>query len=491
MKFQIFKNGKVVEDCGLCGAYMFGTDGVSIRRTSITFKNGIIECKKPNLETAGLALLWHVEGFGRVLLPTTCLPERKQPYILNVEIARAKLMQITNKREDWSFFDAVEGMEEISKQAQDLFIRAIQKIQDPAAASQLADESLEKALVFSEKLAVRQGQLLFNLKSKNHGFGRGWLGCRLDPAQIGNPKYMDRLFDAFGFVTIPINWASIEPRPGSYDFSSVDACVSVLAKKKVVVGAGPVLRFCKDCLPEWLLDDQMGFEKIRETAFQFVLKVVGRYAGNVHRWCSVGGLNELNHFNFNFEQTVEMTRAASMAVKAINARAINLIEVSSPWGEYYGTTFNSIPPLVYMDMVIQSGVNLDAFGLQMCFGKDESGMHVRDMMQISALLDLFSPMAKTIYITDVEIPSRSGSGLYDGKVAGVWHQKWDQGRQSRWIEQFYRIAISKPFVDAVTYANLGDREDSTIVQSGLLNEQFEPKESFLAIKGLRNAALRR
>ncbi|MHC4112695.1 MAG: hypothetical protein ACYSUY_16605, partial [Planctomycetota bacterium] len=128
MRFQVFENGKVVEKFKLCGAYLFGTDGVSIRRAKITFKKGIIECEKPNLGTAGLALLWPIDGFGKVLLSTTCLPERAAPYILNVEVARARLMQIINKREDWSFFDSVEGLEGIYKEGQDLFIQAIQKI---------------------------------------------------------------------------------------------------------------------------------------------------------------------------------------------------------------------------------------------------------------------------------------------------------------------------------------------------------------------------
>lgn len=491
MKFQVFKNGNVVDSFALCGAYMFGTDGISVRRTSITFKDSLIECRKPNLETAGLALLWPVEGFGRVLLPTTCLPDRKQPYNLNVEIARAKLMQITNKREDWLFFDAVEGMEDISKEAQDLFIKAIQNIGNAPAASQLADGSLEKAMVFSEKLAVRQGQLLFNLRGKNHGLGRGCLGCGLDPAQIGIPRYVEKLLDVFGFVTIPMNWARMEPQKGSFDFSLIDACVSMLARKKVVVGAGPLLRFSKEYLPEWLLHAGTGFEKIREMAYQFVSRVVTRYCGNVHRWCSIGGLNEFNQFNFNFEQILEMTRAASMAVKAASGRALNIIEVASPWGEYYATTPGSIPPLVYMDMVVQSGISLDAFGLQMCFGKDQSGMHIRDMMQMSALLDSFAPMAKSIYITDVEVPSRSGSGPYDGAVAGIWHQKWDESRQSRWIEQFYRIALSKPFVDAVTYANLADGQGSTIAHSGLLSDHLEPKESYGVFERLHSTLSRR
>ena len=126
MKFQVFKNGKPVDDFILSGAYLFGGDGIGIRRAEITFKDGLIQCKKVNLETAGLALLWPIEGFGKVLLPTTCLPERERPYNLNVEITRAKLMQIVNKREDWSFFNSMKGMSELSEQSQDLFIRAIQ-----------------------------------------------------------------------------------------------------------------------------------------------------------------------------------------------------------------------------------------------------------------------------------------------------------------------------------------------------------------------------
>jgi hypothetical protein len=487
VRFQIFKNGKVVEKFRLCGAYLFGTDGLCIRRTKISFKDGLVECKRPNLETAGLALLWPIDGFGRVLLPTTCLPEREPPYNLNLEIARARLMQIINKREDWSFFNTIEDLADVSKEAQDLFIQAIQNSSNASVASQLADESLKKAVLFSEELAVKQAESLFAARIKNHGFGRGCLGCRVDPALIRNAQYVDQLLELFGFVTIPINWAQIEADKGTFDFSTVDACVEVLCQKRLLLGAGPLLRFSRGYLPKWLLRSAVGFEKIREMAYQFVSRVVARYAGAIHRWFIVSGLNSCNHFGFNFEQVLEMTRAANMAVKAASTRAVKIIEISSPWGEYYATTPNSIPPLVYMDMVVQSGINFDAFGLQMRFGKNQSGMHIRDMMQISAILDYLGPVAKPLYVTDVAIPSQTGEGLHDGNAAGTWHQEWDESRQSQWLEQFYGIALSKPFVDSVTYANLADMRDSTIAHSGLLTEQLEPKESFRTLKSLRAA----
>jgi hypothetical protein len=484
VKFQVFREGKVVNDFTLSGAYLFGTDGISIRRAKIAFADGAVDCIRPNLETAGLALLWPIEGFGRVLLPTTCLPERDRPYILNVELARAKLMQITNRREEWSFFDSLEGMEDISKESQELFIKAIQSIKDAPAAAQLADASLRKATVYSEKLAVRQGKSVFDKRRKSHGFGRGCLGCRLDPNLIAKSQYLDRALEYFAAVTLPINWARIEPRQGHFDFAALDDCMAALGRRKVVISAGPLLHFAQDHLPDWLLRSEAGFEKMRELAYQFVSKVVARYAQVVHRWCVISGLNAYNQFNFNFEQILEMTRAANMAVRAAGSRAIRIVEVTSPWGEYYATTPNSIPPFVYMDMVVQSGTSFDAFGLQMRFGKDETGMHLRDMMHISSLLDLFGPIAKPLYVTDVEIPSENGKHKFNPDVAGVWHRRWDPTRQSQWLERFYKIALSKPYVEAVNYGSLADGDGGAIAHSGLLTEALKPKESFDTLKRL-------
>ncbi len=491
MRFEIFKKGKSFKDFELCGAYLFGTDGIAIRRAQISLKDGCVECKKPHLETAGLALLWSVDGFGKVLLATTCLPERAQPYNLNVEITRGKLKEIITKREDWLFPNNIEGLRDVSKEAQELFIKAVQNISDSPQASKLADESLKKAIVYSEKLAGRQAQSLFNLRGKSHGFGRGCLGCCAEPGRVADSKYIDKLLELFGFVMIPINWAQIEPEEGRFDFSTVDKCIEALGKRRVAIGAGPLLCFSRDYLPKWLLHGRTGFEKIRESAYQFVSNAADRYSGSIRAWSVTSGLNVFNHFGFSFEQILELNRAANMAVKSVSDRALRSIEITNPWGEYYATTQDAIPPLVYLDMLIQSGINFDALGLQMRFGKNESGLHIRDMMQISSILDCFGVVGKPLYITGVGVPSQNGSGLHESKVAGVWHEQWNESRQGQWIEQFYKIALSKPFVDAIVHSNLVDSEDSTIANSGLLTKELEPKKSFQTLKKLRNAIFNR
>lgn len=487
MKFQVFKDGQVLKKFDLSGAYLFGTDGIAVRHAKIKFKNGVIECKKTTQETAGLGLVWPVSESKSVFLPTTCLPERDRPYNLNVEIARAKLMQIVSKREDWSFFSNIAGLVEKPKEAQQLFIRAIQNIADAPQASQLADQTLKLAFDFSEKLASKQAQLLFDARCKNRGFGRGCLGCTVDIEQIHNPKYLSKLMELFGFVTIPVNWAQIESEKGEYDFSQIDDCVNILARRKLALAAGPLLYFSKDSLPKWLMRKPMSFGKIRDAAYQFLTEVVTRYASHVRAWRVISGLNIHNHFGFSFEQVLEMTRASNMAVKQASDRALRIIEISNPWGEYYSTVPNTIPPLVYLDMVAQSGINFNAFGLQMQFGRNIDGMLPRDMLQVSAVLDYFANLGKPLYISDVEVPGLTEDAEKTEDPFGNWNQQ----QQAQWVEQFYKVALSKPFIDCVSYSNLADRKDSVIAASGLLTEHLNYKKSYQIIKQLRELIFNR
>ncbi len=489
MKFQVFKNGQPVEGFEVCGGYLFGTDGTGTRRSRAVFDKGLIECHKPNADSAGLALLWEVDGFGKVLLPTTFLPEREKAYCLNVEIARARLMQIINRREEWSLFDSSQDLEEVSRDAQDLFVKAVQRIRDPVMASQLADRSLRRAMMLSEKLTLAYSETLFRARKKAKAFGRGCLGCRVDLDRLRETEYLDKVAQLGGFAVVPTCWAQVELTEGVYDFSRIDQAIDLLSARRMILGAGPLLCFAPGEIPSWLTGGGVSFEKIREAAFRFVTQVASRYTRKIHRWFVLGGLNAVNSLGFNADQVREMSHAATAAVKAVNGRAFRVIEVACPWGEYYATTANTLAPVAYMDMIIQSGVGFEAFALQMRFGKDQSGLHVRDMMQIASLLDLFALMGKPLYITAVEVPSVQGPGPFDAQVAGYWHKPWDPSRQALWLEGLCAVALGRPAVDAVVFEHLTDRDDSVIPCSGLLTDKLEPKDSFRMIRRLREGIL--
>jgi len=134
---------------------------------------------------------------------------------------------------------------------------------------------------------------------------------------------------------------------------------------------------------------------------------------------------------------------------------------------------------------VQSGISFDAFGIQLKFGKNLAGMHIRDLMQISASLDHFSILGKPLIITEVEIPSEPGTDKENADISGLWHGQWSQHLQSQWIEHFYKIAFSKFFVDTVIYSHLVDNKNCTINNSGLMTQELMPKESYQTLKELR------
>ena len=491
MKFLVYKDGQLRKDFTLSGAYLFGADLIPFRHVdAIRFSDGVIECLKKSTDSAGLSLLWPVDGFGQVLLSTARIPERQEPYILNVELARARLMQITLKREDWALFDPSDTLEAQALEAQDLFIKSLQHISEPDKASVFADQALAKGLAFSEKLAARHAEQYLALRFKNRGLGRHSLGCTVEPSLLDNEKYRKWLLEMFGFITVPVNWGKIEKSRGEYNFDQMDQCMDHLSGKRLALCAGPLLCFTPSMVPEWMLKEERDFEKIRERAYEFVTKIVTRYGKYIHAWRVISGMNAANCFGFTFEQSLEMTRTACLAAKSADTKSRKIVEILCPWGEYYASDKTSVPPLVYADMVIQSGISFDAFGLQFHFGKNEPGMHVRDMMQISSRLDCFAAVPKAIHITGVSAPDRPGTELTDPQLAGVWHKDWDPAVQAEWLEQFYKVALGRPFINTVTYSHLADGADLPVAGCGLLNEKFSPKQAFLVVAKFQKAILK-
>ena len=255
--------------------------------------------------------------------------------------------------------------------------------------------------------------------------------------------------------------------------------------------AGPLLQFTPDHVPQWLLKSKASFEKIREHAYEFVTAIVSRYSKFIHAWRVISGMNALNCFGFNFEQVIEMTRTACLAAKSEDTKSRKIVEIMHPWGEYYAHDKTTVPPLVYTDMVIQSGISFDAFGLQFHFGRDVPGMHVRDMMQISSRLDCFAPVPKPVHITGVSIPAAAGSQDRAQDKAGLWRQEWSQELQASWLEEFYKLALARSYVSTVTYSCLADHNQSQLNGCGLLTEKLQPKKAFLTLAKIQRSILKK
>ncbi|HAU37003.1 MAG TPA: hypothetical protein DCX07_04730 [Phycisphaerales bacterium] len=490
LRFDVYRNGAPARDVELSGAYLFGQDGIPVR-ADLVADGGQITCLKRVPGACGLALLWDAGKAGRFLLPTTRLPERSKPYNLNVELARARMMHIAQKREDWGLFD-YHGAEAINREFDEVrktFVAAL-NASDPAEASALAEQALEVGVTLSEKIALFHADIfLTRRKASGAAMNRTSFGCVVDLFSMGE-TYQERLREGFDFVSVPMPWKYTEPKERIHKFTQIDAWVNWAARTRKPVHAGPLLSFDETQVPEWLYIWEHDYDALRDLIYEHITKVVTRYEKHVRVWNVVSGIHAHNIFNLNFEQLMELTRMSCLLVKKLAPDSQVMIELVMPWGEYYARNQRTIPPLLYADMAVQSGIKFDAFGVQMYQGVPIDGMFVRDLLQISSLLDEFVTLSKSVHVTAAQVPSNVTDDAWDawgGKQpitkAGVWHAPWSQRLQAEWLQAFCRIGISKPYVESFCWRDLADYEGHFIPHGGLCHNNLEGK---LAFRELRN-----
>jgi len=489
--FAVYKSGRLADSVNLAGAYLFGSDDIPLR-ADIGFKSGIVTCEKRAAGPAGLALLWEVAGVGSILLETVRLQEREKPYILQIELVRGRMMRITQRLEDWGLID-YEGIEEIDakiSEASDLLILALQA-DTPVEAAAYAEQALTAAVKASESLAEFHAELFLSRRVQSAGFTRQVFGCAVNLGAHTENIHLT-LSKAFDFVTLPLSWRELEPTEQTFNWRPLDAWVESLSKHRVPMKGSALLSFNERSVPDWLYAWEHDFDTVRDLAFEHVRRVINRYGQYIQMWDVVSGLHATNCFTFNFEQLIELTRLAASLTKQIAPRSSAIIDIVAPWGEYYARNQRTIPPLLYADMVIQSGVNFDAFGLQFRFGADVDGMFVRDMFQISCLLDNFVKLGKPLHVTAVQVPSavagaakRSGGTTAAPGQGGSWHGSWNEKTQSEWLGRFLEIALSKPYVESVSWRDLTDHPEQFIPHAGLLRSDLAPKPAYEELVRLR------
>jgi hypothetical protein len=121
-------------------------------------------------------------------------------------------------------------------------------------------------------------------------------------------------------------------------------------------------------------------------------------------------------------------------------------------------------------------------------------MFVRDLMQVSSLLDEFVGFGVPLHITGVQAPSDISADAWDAwagqapaGAAGHWHIVWNQRLQAEWLQAFCRVAMSKPFVESICWRDLADYEGHYLPHGGLCRNDLTPKLAFKELKNFRAA----
>lgn len=495
--FEIYRDGQRLTQFTPVNPVAVGPESVPIPG-EVRFENGVLTLNLPDEHAVGISLMWEVVGQGVYHMETTRLQPRSAPYNLNVELARCRLMKIVQKQEDWNLFDfpRADQYNAMFREAQGLFADALGKLHEPAEAAKLADLSLSKAVDVSEQLAIFHGELLLNRRRATGGIPKHVFGCRVD-STVQNQRYKDTLTENFDYAVVPMNWRQLQPEEDSFVTEPVDEWIEQLSRKRIPIIAGPLIDLSEGGMPDWSFIWEHDFDTLRELAYEFVQKVVHRYRKAVSVWNVVAGLHTSSHFTLTFEQIIELTRLLVAQVKTLLPNARTLVTITQPYGEYHARGHTSVPPMLYAEMVAQAGVNFDAFGLELQTGIPRVGSYVRDLFQVSSLLDRFSTTGRPVFVTATTAPDRNqpdrndkSDGAMNPANAGRWRRAWDPELQAQWMDAVYHLALSKPYVESIAWGDLADI-NPTVPGGGLLDDMLKPKPSFKKLQEIREQFHRR
>ncbi|MCD4824991.1 MAG: endo-1,4-beta-xylanase [Phycisphaerae bacterium] len=494
LRFEAFVEGKQAEDIDLAGAYVFAQDEIPIRADLVASGNEI-SCMKQSPGACGLMLLWPSGPAGKYLMGTTRLPKRSKPYNLNLELARAQIMRLYRKREDWALFDYADtgDLNQEFDQIRRQFVEAMcTDVSDPAAAAIIADKVLNQALLLGEKMALFHADLLYQKRTR-----RAKTDMKFGTAvnlYTDQPAYRDLLAKEFDFVHIPTHWCHTEAQERVHEYSHIDEWINWATRENKAIHAGPLLCFEPNVLPEWLTVWKNDFDALRKLVYAHIQRLVERYASRVKVWNVTSGLAAVNTFNLSFDQISELTRTSCQLVKKMAPDSQVMIDITMPWGEYYARNQRTIPPLLYADMAYQADMKFDAFGLSLQMGIPTDGHFVRDLMQISGMLDMFIPHGKAVHITACSVPSSPQSDPADfwgGRMpvakAGAWHAPWSERLQAEWMQAVVRLARSKPYVESICWGDLADIPRHRIPNGGLCKANLHPKTAYKEFLSLRHS----
>lgn len=472
--FEIYRAGQRAESFDLDGSVAMGPESVPMSGP-VRFTGGLLRVDVDD-QAAGVAVRWDAGRVGTLHLETCRLRPRPEPYVLNVELLRHRLMRILQKQEDWAMFDltrAEHGLQERLDKLKLQFARALGELHEPQVAAGLADEALPEAIELSEQIAILHGELLLGRRVQLATMPKNLLGVRGDAA-TRNAKYRETLAGKFDFVAVPLPWAQLQPEEDDFHTADADELTAELHKRRVPTIGGPLISADPAALPDWITLYEDDPDTVRDLAFRYVSQMVNRYRGRINAWDVVSGLHLPGTFDVGFEQLVEITRLLVGQVKTLLPSARTLVTICEPFGDYLGEG-RGTPPLLYAEMVAQSGVPCDGFGLHVILGAQ--GHEVRDLFALSQMLDRYAALGKPIYLTATGCPGKPAAN-------GGWRNGFDGQVQADWLEAFYRIALSKPFIDSITWANLCD-DGAHLPAGGLLDGMLAPKASFTRLQDLR------
>ncbi len=415
-----------------------------------------------------LCVPWDAGPMGRLMLQTCLLEQRGAPYRLALELARQRIKFVIAKAEEWQVWDhpgAADALQQLDR-ARRQFTESITS-GDPLASDAAARRSIATAIDAGERLAIAHGQILIHRRFGSKPASSAVLGMRVGASD--DPKRCAHLLGPdVDVVFVPLDWPEVEASRGAYDFSSAIAWLdwAVAAGKRTVLG--PIVDLSPGRLPGWLEERRGDHGALRDAVWGLAEAAARQLSTHVGLWSLARGLHATGTHGLTVSQANDLVRRAAVAVRGVRRNAPTLLEVTEPFADGPLERADPVGPWRWLASLISEGIHIDVLHVHLEIGESSSGRAVRDLLQLSALLDRMLPLQKKVF---AELGAPSDAGRTDG---GSWRGKWSPDLQASWATRALTIAMSKPHVDLVAWHSLCD-DPGTGAAFGAADSTLAPK----------------
>jgi hypothetical protein len=432
-------------------------------------------------ESATLTLPWITDDGKILALTTGTLVERRQPYLLSLELARGTI----NRLRTYAFVWAALGLvlpDELAAMLTDstkALGRAATGQNEPTVAEAHARRALE--------IALRAGALLGAVYGEQSCIARRSMTPRA-PLLIGttlgrrppDQLFCEPLLAACNSLSIPFDWSEVEPNDAERNWQLSDLQLAWCEAQKLSICGGPLVCFDAGALPEWVAraDD---FDFLLSRATRHIQAVVERYRGRVHLWNCATAVNSARGLSLNDGQRLRLAVRIVETVRATDERTPLILTLDQPWGEYlrdqHGPNAGEEPaprcalsPIHFADALLRGDLGLAGFGLRINVGLARDATLPRDVLEISRQIDRWSVFNLPLLI-EVTLPAEAGQSL-----------------KQVWLNHVVPVLLGKPAVQAIFWGRLFDGEGRGFPARGLFDSEGLPKPALAAFTGIRRFA---
>jgi hypothetical protein len=490
MRFQIHPPEMMEGWTDAHRAYISGLDG-RVYPTRVEIDKNLLVCRRTVSDSGKLHVAWPVARHGKPVLSTCSLPEREEPYLLPVELARGKISQVRDQLGAWEIAGMTVGrdFQALHKEAHHLFAQASAAQQFPERAAKLAGAAIAKACEAAELLSRSYTRQRLAIRRRRSPQLPALLGCNLGQA-APDPAWQDCFCAAFNAAAIPVQWRFIEPVEGEYHWETNDAQIEWCQKNRLMMSAGPLLDLSPEGLPAWLWTWEHDFFNLQSFICDFVETAISRYVGKIRHWEISARANTGGALAMSEENRLSLVARTLEVARQVDDEIQLLIRVDQPWGDYQARGQHRLSPVQFVDALLRSGIGLSGVNLEVAVGYRPRGSASRDLLDFSRMIDQWGYLGVPLFVTLAFPSSKNGdpNAKRDLEVdADHWRLPWSDAAQAEWVDQFLPLLMAKQAVVGIYWSHFSDAVPHDYPNAGLVNSAGGAKPALEHIIKYREA----